>query len=310
MKKAAVVPCYKVSDKLLQLLSRIPKNLFDYIIVIDDKCPDNSGKLVEALKKEDHIVIYHVKNQGVGAAVVSGYSRALELGCDIIVKLDGDGQMDPSYINSLIGPLIDNSADYTKGNRFNDSGVLKSMPKIRLFGNSFLSFIVKAVSGYWNILDPTNGYTAIHRKVLERIDLKKLSRDYFFEINMLIELNIVNGVVKDVPIPAYYAGEKSSLRISKVLLTFPPRFVRGFLKRIFLKYFIYDFNMASVYILLGLPLFAFSAIFGIWQWLDSCFSGVTRSAGVIMLAALPVIVSFQMLLQAINIDIASTPKRP
>lgn len=308
MKKAVVIPCYKVLDTLLYVVSKIPQDLIDYIIVIDDKCPDSSGKLIDALKK-NNIVIFHAENQGVGGAVMTGYTKALELECDIIIKVDGDGQMDPADIKDLIEPLVNNQADYTKGNRFNNASVLKLMPKVRLFGNSFLSFIIKFVSGYWNVFDPTNGYTAIHRRVLEKIDLTRISKGYFFEIHMLIELNIINAVVKDVALSARYGNETSSLKISTVLIQFPAKIIKGFLKRVLLKYFIYDFNMASVYIVLGVPLFIFSCTFGIWQWVDSFFSGQAKSAGTIMLAALPLVLSFQMLLQAIHIDIANTPRK-
>jgi dolichol-phosphate mannosyltransferase len=180
---------------------------------------------------------------------------------------------------------------------------------MRLFGNSALSFMVKMASGYWNIIDPTNGYTAIHRRVLEKLDLTKISRGYFFESDMLIRLNIINAVVKDIGMPAKYADEKSSLNIKKSVLQFPLKLFNGLAKRILLKYFIYDFNMASVYILFGLPVFLVSIIWGIVEWIDSAVSGVPRTAGTIMLVALPIILSFQMLLQAISIDIYSIPKK-
>lgn len=230
------------------------------------------------------------------------------MGC-IAIKIDGDGQMDPAYIGDLIEPLISDRADYTKGNRFRDFKALKSMPKVRLFGNSILSFLVKCSSGYWNIMDPTNGYTAIHRRVLERLNLQRISKRFFFESDMLINLNVINAVVKDVAIPARYGKEKSSLKVTRVLFQFPPKLLAGLVKRIFLKYFVYDFNMASVYILVGLPMFMLSVIFGIKEWIESIVTGVPRTAGTIMLIALPIIVSFQMLLQAIQIDIASVPKR-
>ncbi len=164
-KIAVVIPAYKVIGQIREVILSIPESI-DYIIVVDDNCPHRSGKEAEKLNREDVIVIYHEQNQGVGGAVISGYRKALELGCDIAIKMDGDGQMNPHYIGDLIGPLLQNEADYTKGNRFRDFRALRSMPKVRLFGNSGLSFLVKLASGYWNIIDPTNGYTAIHRRAL------------------------------------------------------------------------------------------------------------------------------------------------
>jgi dolichol-phosphate mannosyltransferase len=307
-KIAVVIPAFRVGDTIKGVVLSIP-DFVDYIVVVDDACPDLSGKEAEKTDRRNLAVIYHERNQGVGGALVSGYRKAMELGCEIVIKIDGDGQMDPKHISNLISPLIHDEADYTKGNRFQDLRALKTMPKIRLFGYSALSFMVKLASGYWNIIDPTNGYTAIHRRVLDRLDLPKISRGYFFEADMLIHLNIINAVVKDVGISAKYADENSSLNIRKAVLQFPLKLLDGLIRRVFLKYFIYDFNMASVYILLGIPIFLVSVVWGMFEWIDSVVSGVPRTAGTIMLVALPIILSFQMLLQAINIDIYSVPRK-
>lgn len=307
-KIAVVVPAYKVADRILDVIESIPGHIH-HTIVVDDHCPQSSGKEAERSKRENLIVLYHERNRGVGGAVVTGYKKALELGCDIVVKIDGDGQMDPACIDDFIEPLTRDRADYCKGNRFRSYRGLKAMPKIRLFGNSGLSFLIKGASGYWNIMDPTNGYTAIHRRVLDKLNLDKLSKRYFFETDMLVHLNLAGAVVRDIDIDARYSGENSSLSTKKALLQFPPKLFASMVRRIFLKYFIYDFNMASVYILIGLPLFIASVVYGILQWIDSAFTGVPRPAGTIMLVALPIIISFQMLLQAIQIDINSVPKK-
>ena len=308
VKIAVVIPAFKVVDHIKDVISSLPREI-DHIIIVDDHCPFSSGKEAEKLNRQNVIVLYHDLNQGVGGAVITGYKKALELGCEIIVKMDGDGQMDPKYLNDLIAPLLKNEADYTKGNRFTYFKSLKSMPKARLFGNSGLSFLLKAASGYWNMMDPTNGYTAIHKRVLEKLNLEKISRRFFFESDMLINLNIINSVVKDIEMPARYEGEGSSLNVKKVLLQFPPKLLNGFIKRLFLKYFIYDFNMASVYLIIGLPMFIVSVLFGVVEWIDSISTGEPKPAGTIMLVALPIIISFQMLLQAIQIDIHSIPRK-
>lgn len=308
MKTAVVIPAYKVADKIKDVILSIPEEI-EHIIVVDDKCPESSG--AEAVKLNDKrvTVLYHDRNTGVGGAVVTGYRKAVELGCDVVVKVDGDGQMDVKYLPALIAPILCGEADYTKGNRFMDFRALKMMPAVRLFGNSILSFLVKMASGYWNIIDPTNGYTAISRGVLDKLNPGRLSKRYFFESDMLIHLNIINAVVKDVNIPARYGNEKSSLSIPKIIVQFPPKLIQGFVKRVFLKYYVYDFNMASVYILVGLPMFTFGFVLGVLEWLDSLIYGTAKPAGTIMLVALPIIVSFQMLLQAISIDISSIPRK-
>ncbi|PPK59398.1 glycosyl transferase family 2 [Malaciobacter marinus] len=189
LKISVVIPSYKVDKHIENVIKNIP-NFVNNIIVVDDKCPQNSGKIAEDLDDKRVIVCYHSENSGVGGAVVTGYKKALELDIDIVIKIDGDGQMDVNYMQQLIQPLLDGRADYTKGNRFTDFKALRKMPKIRLFGNSGLSFLVKAASGYWNLMDPTNGYTAINKHALEELDLDNIAKRYFFESDMLINLNI------------------------------------------------------------------------------------------------------------------------
>ncbi|MBF0349714.1 MAG: glycosyltransferase family 2 protein [SAR324 cluster bacterium] len=308
MKLAVIIPCYRVKAHILQVLQSIPENV-DHIFVVDDACPEQSGKLAETYNDPRVEVIFHSQNQGVGGAMITGYRRMLETECDVAVKMDGDGQMDARFIPQLIDPIVKGQADYTKGNRFFHFRELRQMPRIRLFGNSALSFVLKLVSGYWNMMDPTNGFTAIHRETIRQLELDKLDQRYFFESDMLVQLNITNAVVQDVPMPAKYEDEKSSMQISRILLQFPAKLLRRFCKRIFLKYFIYDFNMASVYLLLGIPLFVWGTGFGLMEWMSSHLENTPRSAGTIMLSALPLIVSSQMLLQAIQIDINNVPKK-
>ncbi|PLW92291.1 MAG: glycosyl transferase family 2 [Marinilabiliales bacterium] len=309
-KTAVVIPAYKVSRHIEKVIEGIP-GFINFIIVVDDKCPQNSGKIAEELIKKDHRinVVFHEKNGGVGAAVISGYQKAIELGADYIVKMDGDGQMDPEYLDKLLKPLRENKADYCKGNRFKERAYLKNMPRIRLLGNSAMSFMLKVCSGYWNIMDPTNGFTAIRTEMLQRFNFEKLSKRYFFESDMLVHLNIYNGVVKDVPMPAIYGEEESSLKIGNVLLRFPFQLKHRFLKRILYKYFFFDFNMGSVYTLVGVPMFLFGTIFGIYRWIYGVMNDEINSTGTVMLAILPIILGIQFILQAIQIDINSVPKK-
>lgn len=303
---AVVIPSYKVKNHIKSVITEIPDSV-THIIVVDDKCPQESGHIAEELKNLRVTVIYHEYNQGVGGAVLSGYSKAIELGADIVVKIDGDGQMDISYMEKLIQPILDGKADYTKGNRFFDFKALHQMPKIRLFGNSGLSFLVKAASGYWNMMDPTNGYTAIRREVIENLELDKIAKRYFFESDMLINLNIENAVVVDVPIPAKYGDEKSSLSITRTLFGFPPKLFKGLCKRILFKYFIYDFNMLSVYLIMGIPMVVFGGLFGLYHWMSSS-EAIQTPVGTVMLSVLPIILGTQFLLQAIQIDMNNIPK--
>ena len=305
---SVVIPSYKVSKYILDVIKDIPE-FVNHIIIVDDKCPQNSGQIAKTSSDNRVIICYNEKNLGVGGAVITGYKKALELNSDIVIKIDGDGQMDVNYMQKLIQPILDGKADYTKGNRFTDFKALRAMPKVRLFGNSGLSFLVKAASGYWNLMDPTNGYTAINKHALEELDLDNIAKRYFFESDMLINLNIENAVVVDVEIPAKYGDEESSLSITKTLVGFPPKLFKGLCKRIFLKYFIYDFNMLSLYLVLGLPMLLFGIVFGSIKWIEAIVSNIETSTGTIMLAVLPIILGTQFILQAIQIDMNNIPRK-
>ena len=163
---AVVIPAYKVSSHIEGVIASIGKNVA-HIIVVDDACPEQSGEVAKKVKDSRVTVIFHEKNQGVGGATVTGYKAALDTPADIIVKLDGDGQMNPGFIPQLIAPLVTNLADYSKGNRFSSVENLESMPFIRVLGNAGLSFMTKLSSGYWTVTDPTNGFTAIRREILQ-----------------------------------------------------------------------------------------------------------------------------------------------
>lgn len=231
-------------------------------------------------------------------------------GADIVVKLDGDGQMDAGLIPSLVAPLLAGSADYSKGNRFFLLEDLQQMPALRLFGNAMLSLVNKIASGYWDTMDPTNGFTAIHRVALEALPLDKLDQRFFFESDMLFRLNTVRAVVRDVPMKAAYRGETSNLSPARVIFEFPLKYLSRFVKRIFYNYFLRDFNAGTLQFLFGVFLISVGGAFGLTKWSESISSGVPATAGAVMLAALPILLGFQLIISAVNFDIASVPRQP
>lgn len=239
-----------------------------------------------------------------------GYRAALEEGVEIIVKIDGDGQMDPGLISEFVLPIQAGEADYTKGNRFFDLEKIREMPRIRSFGNAVLSFMTKVSSGYWDVFDPTNGYTAIHRDVAMHLPFDKISNRYFFETDMLFRLNILRAVVVDIPMDAKYGDEVSNLKISKIIGEFAAKHVRNFWKRVFYNYYLRDMSLASIELPLGLAMLAWGAGYGLVHWSSSAHAGVATPAGTVMLAALPIILGVQFILAFIGFDIASVPKRP
>ena len=309
-KAGVVIPCYKVSAHICDLIRKISDEI-DFIFVVDDCCPEKSGSLVENTFSDPRIrVIYHPTNEGVGGAVLTGYQAAIKAGANVIVKFDGDGQMDPTLIPQFIAPICHGKADYTKGNRFFGIDTVKQMPFIRLIGNGGLSFLTKLSSGYWNLFDPTNGFTAISTKVVDQLPVNKISKRYFFESDMLFRLNILRAVIIDIPMTAKYDAEKSNL---KVFSEFPQFLFKNLLnlsKRILYNYFIRNFNYASLQLLFSIPLLGFGIVFGVINWIEPEQSGAFASAGTVMLAALPIIIGFQMLMGFFNYDMVNIPSLP
>jgi glycosyltransferase involved in cell wall biosynthesis len=310
MKIFVVIPCYKVAGHIADVIKKIGDEV-DGIVVVDDCCPDNTGLFVERAIRDERVrVVYHKENQGVGASVLTGYKVAIEGDADVIVKVDGDGQMDPAMISNLVAPILSGEADYTKGNRFFNLEKIGAMPTVRLLGNAFLSFMTKLSSGYWDLFDPTNGYTAIHANVAGLLPYEKISRRYFFETDMLFRLNTLRAVVVDVPMDARYGDEASNLKISRIIGEFAFKHIRNFFKRIFYNYYLRDMSLASIELPLGLLLFIYGGIFGAYHWVGSLQGGITSSAGTVMLAALPILMGMQLLLGFLGFDIANVPRRP
>ncbi|MFZ2313141.1 MAG: glycosyltransferase family 2 protein [Methylobacter sp.] len=309
-KIVVVIPCYRVTNHVLDVIARVGPEV-STIFVVDDCCPDGSGDLITKNCTDSRVVVLrNPQNLGVGGAVLAGYRAAIEAGVDVIVKIDGDGQMDPSLIPAFVGPIIAGEADYTKGNRFFDLEELRAMPKMRLFGNAVLSFMTKLSSGYWDLFDPTNGYTAIHIDVARHLPFEKISCRYFFETDMLFRLNTLRAVVVDVSMAAKYGDEVSNLKISKIVGEFLVKHVRNFSKRIFYNYYLRDMSLASIELPLGLVLLISGGSFGVYHWINSIKEGVTTPAGTVMLAALPILMGTQLILAFLGYDIANVPRRP
>ncbi|TAJ16974.1 MAG: glycosyltransferase family 2 protein [Planctomycetota bacterium] len=303
-----VIPCYRVARQIERVVAGIPPWI-EAILCVEDKSPDDTLAVLERLRDPRVRVLRHDENGGVGAAVQTGFDAARALGLHIVVKMDGDDQMDPAHLPRLVAPLYEGRADMTKGNRWGDGTALRQMPLVRIVGNTGLTFLVKFASGHWSLFDPANGYLALRTEVLGMLR-RRLPARYFFESGLLIELGIVGGVVQDVSIPARYGDEHSSLSIPRALLGFPPRLLHGFLRRVLWRYFLYDFGAVSVFVLLGVPLLLCGSGYGAWVWYAMNTKDAYASSGQVMLAAMPIILGFQMLLQSIVLDIHNTPRVP
>lgn len=304
---AVVIPAYRVENEIGPVIARMPP-FVDHVIVVDDASPDRTGAAALAVGDSRLALIRHSTNEGVGGAMATGYRAALERGADLVVKCDGDGQMDPQDIETLVRPLLDGRADYAKGCRFHHFRQLAAMPRVRLGGNVGLTFLTKLASGYWHVLDPQNGFVAIPSDVLRRLPLESLANGYFFENDMLIRLNCLEARVEDVAMPSRYGPEPSSLKPGRILLEFPFRLLAGFLRRIFWRYLFYDVSPVAVFFVAGLALFLFGSVFGAYHWVHNALLKRATPTGTVILAAIPVILGFQLLLQAVVLDVQSSPR--
>jgi len=306
-KITAVVPAHNEAAHIGQVISGMPE-LVDRIIVVDD-CSQDGTSQVAATSGDARVDLVTLSvNQGVGGAMAAGYRRALQLQSDIIVKIDGDGQMPPEYLPELLDAIIDQGFDYAKGNRFLLGNTISAMPTHRILGNVVLTFMTKMASGYWHIFDPQNGYTAITAKALRTVNLETLHRGFFFENDMLVQLNFGGHRVKDVAMPARYGTEQSDMNILEIGLTFPLLLLRKFFHRIIQKYVLRDFSPIALFLFVGLALFLWGGGFGIYLWVKTIVTHLATPTGTIMLALLPLILGFQLLLQAIVLDIQETPR--
>jgi len=307
-KIAVVIPAYNVEDTIVKVIMGIPKSV-ETIIVVNDASKDKTANKVKSVKDNRVTLINHNKNMGVGGALLSGYSYALGLGADVVVKLDGDDQMDPKFIPGLVEPILNGQADYTKGNRFLHPVALKKMPIGRKISNLGLTFLSKIASGYWNIFDPANGYTAIAATKLASLDPQKIARSYFFETSMLCELRKINAVVMDISMPAIYQNERSSVKVPREIFVFSTNLIARIFDRLFSRYFLYDFTAVSLYLLTGILLCLFGGIWGLVKWYDSMQTGIPATTGTVLIAVLPIILGFQLLIQAISLDISDVPTK-
>lgn len=300
-----VIPVYRGRETITAVVARaLP--YADTIVVVDDACPQHSGEAVRDRYRENDAVrvIQRERNGGVGAAMKTGIAYALEQGADIIVKIDADDQMDPAFIPTIRRVLSeDRSLVCVKGNRFFDTSVLHLMPKWRLFGNGVLSLLLKCASGYWNILDPTNGYLAFNAGLLRVLPWQSFADSYFFEASVLCELGLKRLPILEIEMPTIYTGAQSSLSIRQVIREFPGRLARRILRRIAIQYFIFDVNLGTIYLLAGSLLLLFGTVFGGYEWIVSVTTHVARTTGTVMLAVLPFLMGFQLILNALMFDV-------
>jgi dolichol-phosphate mannosyltransferase len=300
-----VIPTYKARATICGVV-RKALVYADAVVVVDDACPQRSGEIVEEQFRGDPAVavVRHAANRGVGGATKTGFAHALKAGATVIVKLDADDQMDASYIPAINAAFeADPALDYVKGNRFISMDLIRRMPALRLVGNSVLSLLIKFSSGYWNIIDPTNGYFAFRASKLRQLAWQSLSERYFFEPHVLCMLGMRKVKIAEMEMPARYGSEVSSLSSTKVAFEFPPKLLALWWKRILFQYFVFDVNVGSLYLLFGSVLTAAGSLFGAYEWIESLVTRVPRTTGTVMVSVLTIMMGFQLLLNALMHDV-------
>jgi dolichol-phosphate mannosyltransferase len=301
-----VLPAHDEAGHVGAVIRTLPAWV-DHVYVVDDMSGDDTADAARAVGDPRVTVITHERNTGVGGAMVTGYRAGLADGCDVIVKMDADGQMHPGDMELLVDPVVRGLADYAKGNRFYMVGGVKGMPAERKLGSAVLTFMTKAASGYWHMFDAQCGYTAVRSNYLEMIELDRVASDYFFENDMLIRMNAVGARVVDVPAATIYGDEVSDVRIGRVALTFPWRLLRGWARRVIRKYLVTDFGAVGLLLCAAAPLGVFGVVFGAARWAHSITTGQPASTGTVMIAVLPLIVGIQLAVQAFAMEVAESP---
>jgi dolichol-phosphate mannosyltransferase len=307
---SVVIPSYRVTSHILEVIKRIPDSV-SHILVIDDACPDQSGRFVEDNCQDPRVtVLRHEQNQGVGGAVLTGFKLAQQFKSDVIIKIDGDGQMDPALADTFAEPILSGEADYVKGNRFFYLDAAESMPVTRRIGNLGLTFISRFSTGYYSTSDPTNGYVAISGPLANNLPIEKLSKRYFFETDLLFRINTLGGVVVEIPHDAFYGEETSHLNASKEFFNFFKKNVSTYFKRLFYQYILRDFNLGSLLLFGGVTLGTAGLLGGIFAAFESWTTGQPRSGGALAILEVQIILSAIFLVGFLNFDVSREPNKP
>jgi glycosyltransferase involved in cell wall biosynthesis len=248
-----IIPAHNEGTQIEKVLDSLP-DFVDHIVIINDCSTDDTSDIIKQYQQNDSriVLLEHETNKGVGGAMATGYKYAAENNFDVAVRMDGDGQMDPADMPDLLDPVVTGQADFAKGNRLFTGEAYKKIPKVRYFGNAFLSLFTKIASGYWHVADSQSGYSAINKKALKTIDWDQMYRWYGQPNDILVRLNVHNFRVRDVPVsPVYNIGEKSGMKIGKVIFTITWLLIRLFFWRMKEKYVIRDFHPLIFFYALG-----------------------------------------------------------
>jgi len=306
---AVIVPAFNEEKLISKVLKTIPA-FVDHIVVVDDASNDRTGEVVKSRQKEDSRIVYlrHQTNEGVGGTIATGYKWARDNEVSASVVMAGDAQMDPKDLPKLLDPVVNGEVDYSKGNRLFTGKAWRVIPKTRYLGNAILSFLTKIASGYWHVADSQSGYGAVNLEVLKTIDLDSIYKRYGMPNDFLVRLNVYHFRVRDVPVnPIYGIGERSNIRISKVIFTLSFLLLKLFLWRLKEKYVIRDFHPLVLFYLLGFVLTPIGVVFGCYLLVYRILTGPVAATSA-LLAAFFAISGLQSLFFAMWFDMEYNKK--
>ena len=305
-KVAVSIPAYNEEKLIAKTVTTLP-DFVDLAVVVDDASTDRTSEVVRGLKDPRVFLERNDENHGIGYTVIRGYKRALAEGAEILCHMPGDAQCDPAYLHVLIDAVLDDKCDYAKANRFFHRDALTAMPLFRRLGNILLSILTKFATGYYSVSDTQNSYSAIRAETLKRVDLDSISPRYEYENSSLLHFGLANVRVKDIPVPAIYGEEESGIRWVPFLSRTSWVLFKGFNRRIFEKYVLYSFHPIALFLFFGVLLSLWGIGFGTYVAIDS-IGEKTATTGTVMLAVLPFLMGFQLLVSAIVLDIQNEPK--
>jgi glycosyltransferase involved in cell wall biosynthesis len=299
-----VIPCYNEAKLIGKTVTTLPA-FVDAVMLVDDYSKDDTLTVMKELQKSDKrlTIVRNDVNRGVGYSVVHGFRNALETKTNLIMVMAGDAQCDPAYIEPMVAALIEGDLDYVKANRFKHREALLQMPAFRRIGNIFITLLTKFATGYYTIFDSQNGFGVFRRSILEAIDLGGIGRRYDYESTLLIELSIAGAKISDVPVPAIYGDEVSTIPIARTALRTLQVLERGFWRRVYRKYVLINFHPMALFLSLGLLFATGGLVIGLIITYLRVVYHLSPSTGTVMLCVLPFFTGFQLILTAIVMDI-------
>ena len=310
-KIAVIIPVYNVGESIIKFLDLIP-DYIDQIYIVDDFCPLKTGEFaLKNLKQKNKLnVIFNKKNLGVGGAMKIGYQKCLNSNLDIIVKIDGDNQMDPNQIKDLVEPILSMNIDYCKGNRFLNMAEIENYPSIRFYGNIFLSFMSKLSSGYWNIYDPVNGFTAINSNILKKLNFNKIDDGYYFESDMLFNLYLLGGKVKDISVNIrYFKNSVQNMNIMRESFNFFFKNLDRTIKRFKKTYLLNNFSVGSFFIISFFINLFLTITYGGYNYIYYLFIKQFAPTGVVLLSSIFILLTILSLMIFLIIDNFNNPNK-